>query len=182
MPGYQDLRKAFASGRQKYADYHTECIHLGGGLVTALRAYLGCPPEALTLRPLNLEPEDGAHYTVPGSMHLDDDTYWHLGVVLTVYEAPDIFPQEDVQLRFRFKKFPGYYEVRLAEFPDEFRIMDPRAPEQFKPLFELLAQTLIDKYENGLQQFLFGGARTASGVNVVGFRMPAEDEGGGDTP
>jgi hypothetical protein len=35
-------------------------------------------------------------------MHLDDDTYWHLG--LKINTAPNVFPQQELLIIFKFKE------------------------------------------------------------------------------
>jgi hypothetical protein len=48
---------------------------------------------------------------VAGAMHLDDDTFWHLGIVLTVHSE---FPRQDMLLSFCLKEHQNRITVKFS--------------------------------------------------------------------
>ena len=89
---FDELCAAFAESRSKFFKYRDECLGLATKLISGLVQYLEIPRDCVSFVPLDKEPEPDRQYHIIGAMHLDDDTFWHVGVQLRIYEAPNVSP------------------------------------------------------------------------------------------
>src|SRR5712672_2867541 len=92
MTKFEELCAAYSSVRREYGAYRHECMQFVGAMVAGLREYLGAPEGFVTLF------AKGGSYAgrkVDGpaaAMHLADDTFWHFGVALDIYEDEGQMP------------------------------------------------------------------------------------------
>jgi hypothetical protein len=114
--------------------------------------------------PLNKKPEDGTRYSIPGSMHLDDDNYWRLGMILTLYSAPNSCPQP-IQLVFFIRKKGDYFYVKSAETGMEFKI-NPSSEEDFPQFFDNEISQIKDFFSGILHRYLEGSQQ----LKRIGFK------------
>ena len=153
MSKFEDLCRAYAISRKSYFDYRDACLKFGTNLVNGMMRYFQCPKEQVQFIPLKEVIPPGLTSNLLGAMHLDDDTFWHFGLGITLYEAPNIFPQETVLLRVLMKKTHGYFIVKLGTRGEEFKIHGDK-PDDFTVFYEFVFSQIKESYEKGLQRFL----------------------------
>lgn len=153
MSKFEELCRAYAVARKNYFDYRDTCCKFAHTLVSGMIDYFKCPKEQIKFIPLKGEVEPNSSYTVMGAIHLDDDTFWHLGVMLTLYEAPNVFPHQPVLLQLLIKKVDDYFIVKLGTKRQEFTIHEDK-PDEFNPFYEFIFVLIKENHEKGLQRFL----------------------------
>jgi len=153
MSKFEELCKSYATARENYFNYRNACWDFASHLVSGMIDYFQCPKEQVKFIPLKGDEKPGSVYTLMGAMHLDDDTFWHLGVGLTLYIAPNVFPHETILLPLLIKKVTDYFIVKLDGHQKEFKIHIDKTDE-FDTFYEFVFQQIQETYEKGLQRFL----------------------------
>src|SRR6266702_4410882 len=82
MSRFQDVKKAYAEARKKYDGYYSQCAYFAGAFSRALVDGFGWPRELVTWE----RPGAGPVAHVEDALVLEEDTYWHLGLLLRLYE------------------------------------------------------------------------------------------------
>jgi len=153
MSIYEELGRAFGASRHAFGDYRAECTKFAGAFLRGFADYIECDPNrAFNFIPLKEPVKDDTTYTIPGAMHLDDDTYWHLGVLFCVYEKPNIDPPNQVLMRLKIKHLDDTYLVQIGD-GQEYQIKDPTS-EALRPIFDEIVAEMMDYYQSGLARFL----------------------------
>jgi hypothetical protein len=150
---FDELCQAYASSRKAYVDYRDACFGFAQALIEGLLAFLQVPEGRIRLVPVNRDPDPEAAYSLAGAMHLDEDTYWHVGVVVDLSDPAGAFPPQAVLIKLLVKRHDGAFYVRLGEDDEDMRVRDA-SPEDLALVMEHVFETIKDSYEQGLQQFL----------------------------
>lgn len=161
MSRFDELCKAYAKARKNYFNYRESCLTFAENLINGLIKYLECPPEQVRFFPLDQqEPQPGHTYTLMGSMTLLEDTFWHFGMGLTLYESKHIYPHETVFFQFMIKAgdTEDSFFVKLEEEGEMFRIA---TPDDAILLYKLIFNEIEESYKNSLQHFLENTGDTA---------------------
>jgi hypothetical protein len=153
MSKFEELCRAYAVSRKNYFDYRDACLNFAKDLVWGMVDYFKCPREQVKFIPLKEDIKPNTIYGLLGAMHLDDDTFWHLGFGLTLYVSPNIFPQETALLRFLVKKVDDCFVVKLGIGGDEFRIHKDQLDE-LTTFYDYVFEQIEESYEKELQRFL----------------------------
>lgn len=153
MSKYQELCQAYAVSRKAYMDYREASLTFTQSLIQALMRYLEIPEGQVTFVPVNKEPDPEAIYPLAGAMHLEDDAYWHLGVVLNLGDPSGACPPQAVLLKLLVKHREGTFGVRLGQDEEDILIR-PDFPQDMTEFLEHVFTAVKDSYEEGLQQFL----------------------------
>ena len=153
MTKFQEMCAAFAESRDSYFAYQNACILFASDLERKFIEHCSIPHELLRLVPLNEKPKDGTIYTPAGAMYLDDDIFWHLGVQLTLYSAPNQFPYQPVLMVFCIKKEADRFLVRFGTNGPDF-IIEPSCIEGYLKLFDHVTSQIKDYFSGRLQRFL----------------------------
>jgi hypothetical protein len=155
MTKFDDLCAAYAGARQKFFNYRDECWKFASQLSTELVAFFGCTREQVEFVPVTKERKPGFGYSLMGAMHLAEDTFWHFGILTTIYEAPNIFPQQPLLFHLLVKKVDQSFIVKGSPKGPEFRVGAPTAAE-LRPLNEWLFEQCKSWLDHGLEMFLEG--------------------------
>jgi hypothetical protein len=149
VPPYQQICQALATARENYAAYRSESALFAGILSRGFAEYLGAARDAVGYESLKGVREGDGPVDVQEAMHLDEDTYWHFGVVIRVASE-----QSTDVLRFqvRFKKIEKRWVVSLFGHED-FELVEP-STTSLEPVYELLVASIRRHYEDGLRLFL----------------------------
>lgn len=116
MSLYEELYKAYGGARQKHFSYRDDSWQFFAQVVKQLRDFLGYPYEPI-FRPVLSVPHENMTYSLPGAMEFDPkDGSWHLGVVLTIEQAPNTLP-----------KFRGLLHLVAKKAADAF-VLQPEPP------------------------------------------------------
>ena len=153
MSKFDELCKSYSDARKYYFDYQESCFQFAGKLVKILVDYIEIPKEQIDFVPLKEDIKPNTKYSIPGSMHLDDDSYWHLGIKITVYEKKNICPHQPLLVRILIKKKDSSYIVKLG-IDGEPIIIRPDIDDDFNIFSESLYKLLKNVYEGRLQKFL----------------------------
>jgi hypothetical protein len=149
VPPYQQICKAFETARENYAAYRSECALFAGIFSRGFAEYLGGVRDAVSYEPLKGVREGDGPVDVQEAMHLDEDTYWHFGVMMRVAggKADDV-----VRFQVRFKKIEKRWVISLFGHED-FELSEPNGAT-LQPVYELLVASIKRHYEDGLRLFL----------------------------
>lgn len=146
MSRFQDVKAAFAAARKKYDGYYSQCAYFAGAFSRALVDGFGWPRELVTWE----RPGAGPVAHVEDALVLEEDSYWHLGLLLRLSE--DGGPDDALRIALRFKRAGDRYLLEL--FPGvEFDLTEPTGVA-FQPALAALYDEIALHYERGLELFL----------------------------
>ncbi|OJT38445.1 hypothetical protein [Serratia plymuthica] len=155
---YKDSKENFNSYRKESMDF---AISLGGKYIQ----YLGVGKEHFRWVPEAEQDTKSTGFTIPGAMHLDEDTYWHLGLKIRVFSAPNIMPQQDVFIVFMFKKVADCeYAIKLRSDDKPF-IIETDKDTSYTVFFNYLQKLILEIYQDDLTNFL----ESAQSSRRIGF-------------
>ncbi|HTT69785.1 MAG TPA: hypothetical protein VMG32_01075 [Anaeromyxobacteraceae bacterium] len=142
MSRFQDVKRAFAAAQKRYDGYYSQCAYFAGAFSRALVDYFEWPRELVAWE----RPGAGGVAHVEDALALEEDTFWHLGLLLELGEGTPL------RVALRFKKAGERYLLEL--FPGvEFEVAEPTAAA-FEPVLEVLHEEIAAHYERGLELFL----------------------------
>lgn len=169
MTKFEELCAAFKSSRDEYIAYRDACWDFAAHFLNGLISYLDLPGQTVSFIPLN-DRDPTKNYTLPGAMQLDDDTFWHLGFGMTIYEAPGVFPQKIMMIPIRFKILGDNVTMILSDNDQEIRfpIADQTKPQE---IYKMIFDSLRDFFIAGLDRFL--NSSTTRGT--IGFVMTTNE-------
>jgi hypothetical protein len=143
MSRFQDANKAFAAAQKRYDGYYSQCAYFAGAFSRALVDYFEWPRELIAWE----RPGAGDVAHVEDALVLEEDTFWHLALLLRLKEGAAA-----LRVALRFKKAGERYLLEL--FPGvEFEVVEPTSTA-FQPVLELLSEEITMHYERGLDLFL----------------------------
>ncbi len=163
MNKFQEMCNSFTKSCNNFFSYRDECMGFLTNLINGFIEYCEIPKEQIKCIPLNQELKENWQYTVLGSMHLDDDTYWHIGLILTLYRAPNTFPHQPVKMIFKVKKNQDCFLLRFGEVEDVFEIRNPEG--DLPKYYDFVVRSIKSHFEEGLQRFLENSAT----IKKIGF-------------
>ncbi len=153
MSKYKELCHVYSVARKNYFDYWDECADFIAELVSGLKKYMEIPKENIRYAPLKEKPEFGKMYKVKETMHLEQDTYWYTGIMLTLCGELDDQPEETIILPFLVKKIDSVFSVKLGQDSDEFQI-DIKDEKSCNDFYGVVYDQINNSYNNRLQKFL----------------------------
>lgn len=153
MSKFEEICQAYATSRKTYMEYRDACFGFSQTLLEGLIRYLEVPGGRIRLVPVNREPDADAVYTLAGAMHLDEDTYWHLGVLVDLSDPAGAYPPQAVLLKLLLKRHEATFFVRLGQDEEDFEVRDGH-PQDLEAFLEHIYLSIKESYEQGLQQFL----------------------------
>lgn len=165
MIKFDELCKAYVISRKNYFDYQFESARFIKNIIDNIIKYLEIPKEQIKLIPLDKEPEPNSKYTVQGAMHLNDDTFWHTGIQVTLYEAPNISPQQPVLIRLMVKKSENIYLVKIDPDEEGHKI-NPESNEDIQNFIDYISERIENIFKEGLQKFL----EESASLKTIGFK------------
>ncbi len=152
MSRFEQLCETLRQTRRQYYAYREECSAFMSTFMMGLREYLDVPDGYCEYYATQ------GHWKgrkVPGltaAMHLDDDSYFHIGVVIDLVEKPDTFPTEPNGFILKLKKRDNAFEVILPD--DKQFVIDAVSEEAFEPVYEHMFNIMRKRYDNALREFL----------------------------
>lgn len=169
MSKFEELCQSYAISQKKYREYEQDCMSFIQKFYNGFIAHAEIPREQIYLVPLHEEPTPGSMYSPLGAMNLEDDTYYHLGVVLTVYTAPKQFPQQSLQIHLQVKKTDGVFLVKITTDDEPVKIALENQ-QDYIGVYDKIISLIKDHFENGLQKFLEG---IPDPIQKIGFTINA---------
>jgi hypothetical protein len=164
MSGYSVLCHAYRKAYSDYWDYKGACSNFVNDLFDGM---LGWPSEKIQYIPTLNDPDPGTLYTPWGAMDLDNDGFFHLGVLLTVDPSGrhSTHVAHHVLLRLSVRKQDDTFIVKIDGFPDEFEIHED-TPKEIEAFHDSVFNRLKTLYEEG---FIPTGKTKE---NTLGFQLP----------
>jgi hypothetical protein len=155
MSKFEELCAAYGGVKREYETYRHECMALVGTLVAGLRDYLEAPEGFV-----NLFAKGGsfAGRKVDGpaaAMHMGDDTFWHFGIAIDLFEESNQMPMHCVGFDMRLKKV-GHKFILHVEGGPPFELTKEN-PDRLAPLYEFIFQFIKGRYENSFSEFVIKG-------------------------
>lgn len=155
MSKFEELCAALSAVREEYSAYRQQCMAFIGQLKQGLAEYLDAPEGSIAFFAVE---GSFAGRRVDGpaaSMHLGDDTYWHFGIVLDLFEEEGLMPYHNVGFRFRLKEVAGIYVLHVEDSQQfEIPVDDP---SRAKAVYDFIFQHLKNRYRNAFHNFLLKG-------------------------
>ncbi len=151
MSKFEELCKAYATSINNFSKYRDDCKEFASNLREGMSAYFQCPIEFTSL----LEEQTQPLHTLTGLMYLGDDTFWHIGIKITLYKEPKGgLPQDTALLSILIKKIDDdYFIVKLGNIKQKFTIHNDKEDE-FIDFYEFIFEQIKRHYEEGLKDFL----------------------------
>ena len=146
---YGELSHAFEDARKRFSDYRSDCVFFAATFARGLTEFMQGPRDLVSFEPVaGLRQGDGP-VEVQEAMHLDEDTYWHFGVLMRVAggKGGDV-----LRFQVRFKKIEKRWVISLFGHED-FELTEP-TPAALQPVYEELFTSVRKHYEDGLRLFL----------------------------
>lgn len=154
MSKFQEICAAYKLSRDNFHEYRNRSMDFAVKLGNEYIRYLGIASENYKWVPATDTSTEKEGFTIAGSMHLDDDTYWHLGLKIKVFTAPDVFPQQELLIIFKFKeKEDSVFEVMIDGVDKKYAI-ETWVDSSFTVFFKHLQDVILSIYHDDLENFL----------------------------
>jgi hypothetical protein len=158
MNKFEELCAAYGEVKRQYETYRHECMALVGALWTGLQEYLGAPEGHVSLYARS-GPWSGRKVDGPSAaMNLADDTFWHFGLALDLYEETGQMPFHTVGFEMRLKKVGQKFILQVEQGPQLEIAGD--GPDRFVPVFDYLYRFVKGRYQDAFSDFVLKGDAT----------------------
>ncbi|UJS15971.1 MAG: hypothetical protein L3J17_08555 [Candidatus Jettenia sp.] len=167
MTKFEDLCNSYSLSRKKYFNYRNECVNFADKLVSGMFDYFKCPKEQIKyFSPKDqYMPDNHSYQSLRGVMTLEDDTFWHFGIGLTLYESPDIKPCETITIHILLKKICEHFTVKINTFDEKF-VIHANKPADFEKFYEFIFNEIKEDYEKDFEVFF----KEKDRVRKIGFK------------
>jgi hypothetical protein len=155
MSKFKELCHFYSVSRKNYFDYWRECADFATDLIERMKKYFDMPDSNLSFVPLRDKPEYGKTYSAKESMHLEQDTFWYMGLVLTLCGEIEKQPEETLVLPLLIKRFEGNYTVKLGQEGEAFE-MKKDDTENNHAFYDYVYDQIKNTYKDRLHKFLDG--------------------------
>lgn len=165
MSKYEELVNTYHKAQQYFIEYRNSCLDFANAFWTKMMDYFEVPEN---LRVLYFVDEEGEFEMVPPKManalDLRDDSYYQVGIGITLKQGDTSRAQETIQMALLFKKVGDDFHVRLSDEEND-HIISPDDDRSMKAYFDFLFNIIMQSYQSGLQEF----DTDKEGVKKIGF-------------
>ena len=151
MSKFDDICLAYSKARRAFREYEETCRNFARDLVYGMIDYFEWPgDQEITYIPLGEEfsPND-RFYALAGAMRMDDESFWHFGVELTVHDLGGANPVPFL-MSFFIKKVGPHFIVKLGPRGKEIRIHEDRRGE-LTPFFDAVYMQIVEFFSRNYQ-------------------------------
>jgi hypothetical protein len=136
MSKFDELCRAYGQSKRAFNEYQDACRNFARDLIMGMVQYYDWPQkQEITYIPLGEEiTPNNRFYALAGAMRMDDQSFWHFGVELTIYEYEGSNPVSFV-LSFFIKKSGSHFIIKLGPNGKEIRIHEAER-NKLEPLYE----------------------------------------------
>ncbi len=136
MSKFLELCHTYGKSKRAFSEYQKACNNFARDLIAGMVQYFDWPQnQEITYIPLGEEiAPSNRFYALTGAMRMDDQSFWHFGVELTIYEYEGSNPVTFV-LSFFVKKIGPHFIVKLGPNGKEIRIHEAER-DKLEPLYE----------------------------------------------
>jgi hypothetical protein len=162
---YDEICQVYRKSRKGFLDYESECQAFARDLVYGMIEYFEWPQDQeVTYIPLGEELDpNNRFYALSGAMRMDDDSFWHFGVELTVQEPGGAYPLPFL-MSFFIKKIGPHFIVKLGSQGKEIRIHEDRRGD-LAPFYDAVFVQIMNFFTHKYQDAV------TKGLKEVGFIM-----------
>lgn len=155
MSKYDEICQAYSKSRRTFRNYEETCRNFARDLVAGLVDYLDWPREnEISYIPLGDEEEfdpNNRFYALAGAMNIDDQSFWHFGVELTVHEPNTGAHPISFIISFFIKKVGPYFIVKLGPKGKEIKIPESKQHE-LEPFYDAVFGQILDFFNRKYYQ------------------------------
>jgi hypothetical protein len=152
MTKFEELCKIYTESGNDFNNYRWKCIDFAKEIGKGVANYLECKIEDIQYylydkegKPQEAHPRD--------ALFLRKDAFWHYGMGINLYVVGHKDPAVPYILDLAIKGEKDKFMVQFPSLKNEFTI-DPGKPEDFKPVYDLIFNTIKSRFENELEKFL----------------------------
>lgn len=145
MSQFTDLCQAYTKFREVFADTRTDAYEFSRNIAFSYLGYLGIDSDsAYRLVPLNEPEKEGVKYSPAGATHLGEDGFWHLGFILNIYKAPNVYPQQGFVIDFKFiRNDDNSHIVGVDAIGFNMKVVNQNDPSEFHALFNKIHESIL---------------------------------------
>lgn len=154
MSKFDEICMAYTKARRAFREYEETCRDFARDLVYGMIDYFEWPgDQEITYIPLGEEfsPND-RFYALAGAMRMDDESFWHFGVELTIHDLGGSH-RIPFLMSFFVKKVGPHFIVKLGPKGKEIRIHEDRRGE-LTPFYEAVFMQIVEffgkKYQDAI--------------------------------
>lgn len=159
MSRFDELCAGYREVSRRYHDYRAGCFSLVDELLRGFREYLDAPEDVVSLFAKH---GHLAGRKVDGpitALELRDDTFFHFGLVLDLYDEADYFPHHHVAFDLRLKRVQDRFLLHVDDGPAiEVPVEDSaRRRTALELAYARLQTSVLDRYASTLEDFFDRG-------------------------
>lgn len=151
---YDELCQTYRNSRKAFLNYQDECQTFARDVVDGMIDYFEWPTsQEITYIPLgeDIDPTN-RFYAISAAMQMDDESFWHFGLELTLEEPSGAFPVPFL-MSFFIKKVGNTFIVKLGPKGKEFNIPEERRGE-LAPFYDIVFKHITNffayKYQDAV--------------------------------
>lgn len=155
---YDELCGTYRNSRKAFLVYQDECQAFARDIVDGMIEYFEWPSsQEITYIPLGEEIDpNNRFYAISAAMQMDDESFWHFGLELTIEEPSGAYPLPFL-LSFFIKKIGLVFIVKLGPNGKEFKIPEERRGELapfYDIVFKHITHFFTHKYQDAITKGL----------------------------
>lgn len=152
MSKFEEICRAYSQSRKSFRAYEELCRNFARDLVYGMIDYFEWPQDQeITYIPLG--EEISAHnrfYALAGAMRMDDESFWHFGVELSIHEPGGSHPLPFL-MSFFIKKVGPHFIVKLGPAGKEIRIHQDRTGD-LTPFYDAVFVQIMEFFARKYQE------------------------------
>lgn len=154
MSKFDEICQLYQRARKEFKVYEETCRHFAKELIDDMIDYFQWPREQeITFLQLGEEINpNNRFYALAGAMRMDDESFWHFGVELTVEEPGGSYPLSFL-MSFFIKKVGPHFVVKLGPAGNEIKIHQDRRGELgpfYDAVFVQIAEFFLKDYQDAV--------------------------------
>lgn len=163
MSKYNEMCESYKNSQAKFFEYQESCRGFAKEFIYGFLSYIEIPKEDYTFVPTDKEPDPGSKYSLFGAMHLNEDTYYHIGIIVTLRSNPAGVPRQDLKFVLRLKQLDEVFLTKVLDDEDPIRVV-PGDAAGYKTVYDHIVTTIKNFLENELQNFLRTGEQPSRSI------------------
>jgi hypothetical protein len=155
---YDELCETYRNARKIFLSYQKDCQVFAREVVDGMIEYFEWPTtQEITYIPLgeDIDPNN-RFYAISAVMQMDDESYWHFGLELTIEEPSGAYPLPFL-MSFFIKKTGNVFVVKLGPNGKDFQIPEERRG-QLAPFYDIVYKHIVHflthKYQDAITKGL----------------------------
>ena len=153
MSKFDDLCQTYRNSRRAFVDYQRACQDFARDLIMGMVDYFEWPRnQEITYIALGDDDNkelDDRFYALASAMRLDDQSFWHFGVELTIHEGNGSHPIAFV-ISFFIKKVGAHFVVKLGPKGREIKI--PENQPDLTPFYDAIFANIVEFFNKRYHQ------------------------------